>query len=278
MLIPLTDGGLLVPTLEIKREEPAGDVKGVKESSIHQMVWASLMVMAFNCQNSTQNQRTPSFLHTMTTGDAQWLLDSLILYLFSFLPLHSWILLMIREPDKGYCALIVCSKVEVCIIYFSMPTITLNILAYCNMSSSLTHLTTFSMIPFIVTYILLLFLFSFLFFFVLFLPYVHTAYLFIMPSGPPYMAPSPWHSGVQRISRHILDSTVQVRVGTHGSSNGPTHDLTPQDRLSAYSIHYTNIRGLNFNFSSAETHLATFLPNRFLPSETQLSNVKTVFH
>ena len=89
-----------------------------------------------------------------------------------------------------------------------------------------------------------------------------------MPSRPPSMAPSPRHSGVRRISGRIPDSTVQVRVGTHGSSNGPTHDPTPQDRLSSFSIHYTNIRGLNSNFSSAESHLATSSPNLFLLSET----------
>ena len=63
-----------------------------------------------------------------------------------------------------------------------------------------------------------------------------------MPSSPPRMAPSPRHSGVQRISGQIPDSTAQVRVGTCGSSNGPTHDPTPHDRLSSFSIHYTNIR------------------------------------
>ena len=67
-------------------------------------------------------------------------------------------------------------------------------------------------------------------------------------------------------------TTVQVRVGTHSSNNGPTHDLTPQDRLSAFSIHYTNIRGLNSNFTSVETHLATSSPNLFLLSKTQQSS------
>ena len=42
---------------------------------------------------------------------------------------------------------------------FSMPTITLNILAYSNTSSILTHLTTFNTIPFMFTNII--FLFSF---------------------------------------------------------------------------------------------------------------------
>ena len=65
---------------------------------------------------------------------------------------------------------------------------------------------------------------------------------------------------------------MQVRVGTHGSSNGPTHDQTTQDRLSSFSIHYINIHGLNFNSTSVETHLATSSPNLFLLSETQLSS------
>ena len=93
-----------------------------------------------------------------------------------------------------------------------------------------------------------------------------------MPSRPPRMAPSPRHSGVQRISGQIPDSIAQVRVSTCGNSNGPTHDPTPQDRLSSFSIHYTNIRGLNSNFSSVEAHLATSPPNHFLLSETQLSS------
>ena len=63
-----------------------------------------------------------------------------------------------------------------------------------------------------------------------------------------------------------------MRVGTCGSSNGPTHDPTPHDRLFSFSIHYTNIRGLHSNFSSVEAHLATSSPNLFLLSETQLSS------
>ena len=93
-----------------------------------------------------------------------------------------------------------------------------------------------------------------------------------MHSRPPRMAPSPRHSGVRRISGLIPDSTVLVTVGAHGSSSGPTHDPSPHDRLSSFSIHYTNIRGLNSNFSSVESHLATSSPNLFLFSETQLSS------
>ena len=101
---------------------------------------------------------------------------------------------------------------------------------------------------------------------------VHTSSFYNIPGRPPHMAHSPRHSGVQRISGHTRDSTVQVRVGTHGSSNGLTHDPTPHNTLSSFSIHYTNIRGLNSNFTSVETHLATSSPNLFLLSETQLSS------
>ena len=157
---------------------------------------------------------------------------------------------------------------------FSRPTVTLNILAYSNTSSLLTQLTTFNTIPFMVTYILFLFLFIPFFSNPIFTicTWLYIPFFLTMPSRPPRMAPIPWHSGVRRISRRIPDSTVQVRVDTHGSSNGPTHDPTPQDRLSSFSIHYTNIRGLNSNFSSVESHLATSSPNLFLLSETQLSS------
>ena len=139
----------------------------------------------------------------------------------------------------------------------SMPTITLNILAYSNTSSIHTHLTFMTTI-----------ISSYFLFFKLLLSYVLncTYPIFLnMPSRPPRMAPSPQHSGVQRISGQIPDSTAQVRVGTCGSSNGPTHDPTPHDRLSSFSIHYTNIRGLNSNFSSVEAHLVTSSPNLFSP-------------
>ena len=45
---------------------------------------------------------------------------------------------------------------------FSKPTVTLNILAYSNTSSLLTHLTTFNTVPFKLTYILFLFLLFYL--------------------------------------------------------------------------------------------------------------------
>ena len=169
---------------------------------------------------------------------------------------------------------------------FSKPTVTLNILAYSNTSSLLTHLTTFNTKPFKLAYILFLFLFiPFLFLFFIFFiffyffnpiftkcTWLYIPFPLIMHSRPPRMAPSPRHSGVRRISGLIPNSTVQVKVGAHGSSSGPTHDPSPHDSLSSFSIHYTNIRGLNSNFSSFESHLATSPPNLFLLSETQLSS------
>ena len=55
---------------------------------------------------------------------------------------------------------------------FSMPTITLNILAYSNTSSILTHLTTFNTIPFMTTIIS-----SYFLFFKLLLSYVFLLYI-----------------------------------------------------------------------------------------------------
>ena len=55
---------------------------------------------------------------------------------------------------------------------FSMPTITLNILAYSNTSSILTHLTTFNTIPFMTTIIS-----SYFLFFKLLLSYVLLLYI-----------------------------------------------------------------------------------------------------
>ena len=126
---------------------------------------------------------------------------------------------------------------------FSTPTVTLNILAYSNTSSLLTHLTTFNTIPFKLTNILFLFLFipfySFYFIYFIYLffsnpiftkcTWLYIPFVLIMRSRPPRMAPSPRHSGVRRISGIIPDSTIQVRVGAHGSSSGPTHDPSPHD-------------------------------------------------
>ena len=63
-----------------------------------------------------------------------------------------------------------------------------------------------------------------------------------------------------------------MRVDTPGGSNGSTLDPTPIDRSAPFTIHFSNIRGLNSNLSSVEQHLASFLPNLLLLSETQLSS------
>ena len=82
---------------------------------------------------------------------------------------------------------------------FSKPTVTLNILAYSNTSSLLTHLTTFNTIPFKLTYILFLFLFipfTLFYLFIFFNPnftkctWLYIPYVLIMHSRPPRMAPS----------------------------------------------------------------------------------------
>ena len=39
------------------------------------MGWASLIVVALSCLKSTQNRRLPSFIFTMTTGEARGLLE-----------------------------------------------------------------------------------------------------------------------------------------------------------------------------------------------------------
>ena len=64
------------------------------------------------------------------------------------------------------------------------------------------------------------------------------------------------------------------------SSIGSTPDLSPTDRPSSFSIHFSNIRGLNSNFASVEHHLGTHLPTILLLSETQLSKAASTnpFH
>ena len=47
------------------------------------MGWASLIVAALSCLKSTQNQRLPSFFFTMTTGEAQGLLEGWMMQLES---------------------------------------------------------------------------------------------------------------------------------------------------------------------------------------------------
>ena len=74
-----------------------------------------------------------------------------------------------------------------------------------------------------------------------------------------------WHRGqTSGKSKWEWAFTVEVMV--------PLMTWHPKIRLSSFSIHYTNICGLNSNFSSVESHLVTSSPNLFLLSETQLSS------
>ena len=64
-----------------------------------------------------------------------------------------------------------------------------------------------------------------------------------------------------------------VRGDTPSGSIGSPHDTNPgAGSPSAFTIHYTNIRGLFSNFTSVEHHLASSLPNILLLSETQVSS------
>ena len=92
-----------------------------------------------------------------------------------------------------------------------------------------------------------------------------------MNSATELMAPSPRHSGVRRIPG-LPDSSADVRVDTSVSSNGSTHETSPTNDASCFTIHYTNIRGLSSNFASVDHHLTSSLPNLLLLSETQLSS------
>ena len=83
-------------------------------------------------------------------------------------------------------------------------------------------------------------------------------------------APSPRREGVLRISG-LADSGGERGDSPPGSIGSP-HDFTSADRPAAFSLHYTNIRGLSSNFNSVEHHLATSLPNILLLSETQVSS------
>ena len=97
--------------------------------------------------------------------------------------------------------------------------------------------------------------------------------IFDMMNESREMAPSPRHSGVRRISGFNSDSTVGERVDSPNLSIGSTHDRSSLlTGLVPFTIHFTNIRGLNSNLSSVEHHLGTHLPNILLLSETQLAN------
>ena len=86
------------------------------------------------------------------------------------------------------------------------------------------------------------------------------------------MAPSPRHSGVRRISglneNEYGNESVGERVDSPNWSTGSTLDhSSPVIGPAPFSIHFTNIRGLNSNFSSVEHHLGTHLPNILLLSK-----------
>ncbi|KAK7080327.1 hypothetical protein SK128_025653 [Halocaridina rubra] len=85
------------------------------------------------------------------------------------------------------------------------------------------------------------------------------------------MATSTRHKGVLRISGDFVDSNTGVRVDMPGGSNGSALDLAPPDSSASFTLHFSNIRGLNSNLSSVEQHLGTSLPNLPLLPETQLS-------
>ena len=90
------------------------------------------------------------------------------------------------------------------------------------------------------------------------------------------MAPSPRHTGVQRISglpSSISAASSGVRVDTpRGGNTGSAQARASPGGSASFTIHFSNIRGLRSNFSSVEQHLATSLPNLLLLTETQLSS------
>ncbi|KAK7060091.1 hypothetical protein SK128_009924 [Halocaridina rubra] len=78
------------------------------------------------------------------------------------------------------------------------------------------------------------------------------------------------HRGVLRISGDLVNSTIGIKADMLGGNNGSALNLALPDR-SSFTIHFSNIRGLNSNRSSVEEYLGTSLPNLILLSETQLS-------
>ena len=151
---------------------------------------------------------------------------------------------------------------------YSVPAMTLNSLSYSDMSSSLTtHLAIFNTVTFIATWI------SFLILFIVFVPYaLKCTYLWFLSrlEDLPVWPPVPSIVGCKESPGSIM-TIDQVRVGTHGSNNGPTHDPSSNERLSFFSVHFNNIHGLNTNFPSVEIHLVTSFPPLQNPA------VKSVF-
>ncbi|KAK7082766.1 hypothetical protein SK128_019664 [Halocaridina rubra] len=68
----------------------------------------------------------------------------------------------------------------------------------------------------------------------------------------------------------LVDSTTGLKADTPGGSNGSALELTPPTGSASFTLHYSNIRGLNSNISSVEHHFDTIPPNFLLLSETQL--------
>ncbi|KAK7074172.1 hypothetical protein SK128_011039, partial [Halocaridina rubra] len=73
--------------------------------------------------------------------------------------------------------------------------------------------------------------------------------------GQQLMAPSTRHRGVRRISKDRVDSTIGLRADTPGGSNGSACNLAPPNTSASFTLHYSNIPGLNSNHSSVKQHL-----------------------
>ena len=86
--------------------------------------------------------------------------------------------------------------------------------------------------------------------------------------GPQY----PANGGTNNL--RVQADSGGVRGDTPPGSIGSPQDIdTPgAGSPAAFTIHYTNIRGLSSNFTSVEHHLAASLPNILLLSETQVSS------
>ena len=86
-------------------------------------------------------------------------------------------------------------------------------------------------------------------------------------NGPQY----PANGGAKNL-RASSDSGG-VRGDTPPASIGSPHGLNISSAgIPAFTIHYTNIRGLSSNFTSVEHHIASSFPNILLLSETQVSS------
>ena len=75
LLVPLLDRDLPVSLLRPRVENQRAPCRASRRSSMRGMGCASFIVAALSCLKSTQNCRLPSFFLTMTTGEAQGLLE-----------------------------------------------------------------------------------------------------------------------------------------------------------------------------------------------------------